>query len=250
MDARQQRGLQIAAVCRITEKNGFWNVPSQTGNGSYQVCLNPAPFVPQCTCPDHEATGKPCKHVFAVEYVVQRESNGDGTETITETLTVTSERVVAECPTYKQDWPATTRPNPGEGPIPGSLARASARASRNRLRSKGRPRASLRDMVFATVFKVFGTVSGRRFQCDMNDACAEGPHRQGPPLQHRLQVSRNARPDPDPQGAHRRIAHAAPLRRGRFRRGFERLRHVPIRPLVRPQVRLPARNTIGSRCPS
>ena len=39
---------------------------------------------------------------------------------------------------------------------------------------KGRPRASLRDMVFASVFKVFSTVSARRFQCDLNEACERG----------------------------------------------------------------------------
>src|SRR4051812_35928109 len=52
MDTREQRGLLIAATCRITKKHDQWIVPSQTGNGSYRVNLNPPPFVPQCTCPD------------------------------------------------------------------------------------------------------------------------------------------------------------------------------------------------------
>ena len=32
-EARRQRGLAIAAVTRIAQKNGLWIVPSQTGNG-------------------------------------------------------------------------------------------------------------------------------------------------------------------------------------------------------------------------
>jgi len=102
MDARQERGLKIAATCRIVQKNGQWVVPSQTGNGAYRVNLAPpTPFVPLCTCPDHEETGKPCKHVYAVQFVVERESNPDGSETVTKTLTV-KERVVAERKTYPQ----------------------------------------------------------------------------------------------------------------------------------------------------
>ena len=34
-EARRQRGMAIAAVTRITQMNGQWVVPSQTGNGSY-----------------------------------------------------------------------------------------------------------------------------------------------------------------------------------------------------------------------
>jgi uncharacterized Zn finger protein len=59
--------------------------------------------VPLCTCPDFEARNQKCKHVFAVEYVIQRESNPNGTETVTETMTVKAERVVAKRKTYKTD---------------------------------------------------------------------------------------------------------------------------------------------------
>jgi transposase len=38
----------------------------------------------------------------------------------------------------------------------------------------GRPRLSLRDTAFACAFKVFSTVSGRRFACDLQDAKAKG----------------------------------------------------------------------------
>ena len=38
----------------------------------------------------------------------------------------------------------------------------------------GRPSVPLADMVFAATFKIYSTVSGRRFQCDLNAAAARG----------------------------------------------------------------------------
>ena len=174
MDARQQRGLMIAACCKITQKNGFWTVPSQTGNGTYRVCLTPAPFIPQCTCPDYEERKQPCKHVHAVQYVIQRESNGDGTETVTETLTFSAERVVAERPTYRQDWPAYNTAQTKEKDEFQALLHDLCEGIEEPAQVKGRKRSPLRDMTFSAVFKVFSTVSGRRFQCDLNEACKRG----------------------------------------------------------------------------
>jgi hypothetical protein len=102
-EARRQRGLAIAAVCKITQKHGQWVVPSQTGNGSYRVNLDPpSPAVPMCTCPDYEARGEPCKHVFAVRYVIERETSSEGLETVTETLTITK-KTCATRKTYQGD---------------------------------------------------------------------------------------------------------------------------------------------------
>src|SRR6185503_2183017 len=38
----------------------------------------------------------------------------------------------------------------------------------------GRPRLAYRDMIFSVAFKVFSTVSGRRFMSDLSDAHAKG----------------------------------------------------------------------------
>ena len=62
-----------------------------------------------CSCPDHEDGGFKCKHIFAVEYVIQRESNSDGSTTVTETLTVRETRK-----TYPQDWRAYNAAQTGE----------------------------------------------------------------------------------------------------------------------------------------
>src|SRR5689334_977512 len=98
MDAREQRGLIIAATCRLRQKGAVWIVPSQAGKGNYTV--SPDDTNPHCSCPDHEATGLPCKHVYAVRFAIKREQNTDGTVTETRTITLTEKR------TYAQNWPA------------------------------------------------------------------------------------------------------------------------------------------------
>ena len=40
MDAREQRGLEIAARSKIERRGDYWIVPSQTLSGSYQVTMD------------------------------------------------------------------------------------------------------------------------------------------------------------------------------------------------------------------
>ena len=79
MDARQERGLVIAATSKIEKNRLGWKVPSQSGNGTYIVNLDHGE--PFCTCPDYETRHQPCKHIHAVEYVIKRETKPDGTTT-------------------------------------------------------------------------------------------------------------------------------------------------------------------------
>src|SRR5437667_2559468 len=98
MDPREQRGLVIAATQKLTNKGKVWIVPSQTGNGGkYTVCPDDA--TPFCSCPDHEATGAPCKHIFAVRFTIRRERQADGTIVETEEVTFTKKKQ------YPQNWP-------------------------------------------------------------------------------------------------------------------------------------------------
>src|SRR5947209_3125722 len=96
MDTRQLKALEIAARMRITWEDGAWTVPSTSGNGKYRVVLKPEGNT--CTCPDHELTGKDCKHVVAALFVAERDYGGQPLLITTDTL--------PEKKTYKQDWPA------------------------------------------------------------------------------------------------------------------------------------------------
>src|SRR5437764_4207429 len=101
MDVREERGKAIAdtgLVKRTKTNEMLWDVPSQSGPGSYRVDL--AENEPTCSCPDFELRCQPCKHIFAVAYTVVHQKNSDGSTTVSETLTVTA----TKRKTYPQNW--------------------------------------------------------------------------------------------------------------------------------------------------
>ncbi len=174
MDARQQRGLEIAAVFKITQKGKVWIVPSQSGNGKYTVC--PDKEQPHCSCPDHEA-GFKCKHIFAVEYVIQREfafnDQGEAVgETVTQSMTISQ---TVKRTTYQQNWPAYNKAQVNEKDTFQVLLKELCAGITEAVEQKrGRPRIVLSDAIFSAVFKVYSTVSGRRFMSDLRDAHGKG----------------------------------------------------------------------------
>lgn len=173
-EARRQRGLAIAALSRIEQKKpGLCVVPSQSGAGNYWVRLDRDP--PTCTCKDFEERSQPCKNVFAVQFTVQRETRPDGTEVVTESMTLTRQTVVKK-PTYKQNWPAYNKAQTTEKNRFQAILHDLCRAVPEPPARAGRGRKPLRmaDQVFAAVFKVYSTVSCRRFMCDLEDACKKG----------------------------------------------------------------------------
>jgi transposase len=169
MDARQQRGLEIAAVFKIVQKGKAWICPSQTGKGKYTVV--PDKENPHCSCPDHEA-GHKCKHIFAVEYVIQREFffAEDG-KPVAESTTVYE---TVKRPTYPQNWRAYNKAQTSEKSTFQVLLRDLCNGITEPEQKRGRPRIALDDAIFSAVFKVFSTVSGRRFMSDLRDAHDKG----------------------------------------------------------------------------
>jgi transposase len=182
-ESRRQRGLAIAEVTRITEKDGQWIVPSQTGNGYHRVILDPPPFVPMCTCKDFAARERPCKHVYAVRSFLEREANPTGKEPITLPATenapearAIAKKLVAPRPTYKQAWPAYNAAQINEKAkfqtLPSDLCRSIPEPPRNP--KGGRPPLPMADRAFACAFKVYTTFSGRRSSTDIRDARDKG----------------------------------------------------------------------------
>lgn len=160
MDAREERGLQIAATCKIEKNKLGWKVPSQSGNGTYMVNLDHGnPF---CTCPDFEK-GHKCKHIFAVEFVEKRETKPDGTETVTKSMTMTC----------TQEWPAYNDAQTHEQERFTLLLRDLCNGIEQPPQNFGRPRLPLADVVFGATFKVYSTMSGRRFMSDLREAEAK-----------------------------------------------------------------------------
>lgn len=169
MEPREQRGLIIAACHKITQKGRRWLVPSQTDiHKKYSVCVDPDREF--CTCPDHEETGCTCKHIYAVRYTIEREYSDDGSLTETETISVQTVKK-----TYPQQWRAYNAAQTNEKAKFQTLLRDLCAGIVEPARTgKGRPRIPMGDAIFSAVFKVYSTVSGRRFMSDLRESKENG----------------------------------------------------------------------------
>ncbi len=156
---RQLRGMAIAARVGIQKNPVGYKVPSQSGNGSYVVNIDGEPF---CTCPDFERRQQPCKHIYAVEFIIQREERPGGTTIETKTMRVT----------YRQDWPAYNAAQVHEQEYFGMLLQDLCDTISQPPQGMGRPRLPLSDMVFSAGTKVYSTMSCRRAMTDVRNAQA------------------------------------------------------------------------------
>lgn len=170
MNPREERGLIIAAMCRLNHVGkDEWLVPSQsknTDNTYYRVNV----VAKTCTCPDHKEGGFTCKHYFAATFVQQRDILPDGTMIETKSVTFTEKKV------YKQDWRAYNLAQSTEKhrfqellfDLTRGIAELPVAATGGQ-----RPHTT-KDSLFAMAFKVFSTVSSRRFTCDLKDSHERG----------------------------------------------------------------------------
>lgn len=161
-EGRQQRGLAIAATVRMEKIPVGYKVPSQSGNGSYVVSPGATPY---CSCPDFERRQAACKHVYAVEFTIQREELEDGSVTETRTARVT----------YSQDWPAYNAAQEHEQEHFVALLRDLCDTiPEPPAKATGRPRLPLADRIFASTLKVYGLRSQRRSMSDIRNAADQG----------------------------------------------------------------------------
>jgi transposase len=161
MDARQERGLLIATTCKIEKNRLGWKVPSQSGNGTYIVNVDHGSSF--CTCLDFETTQQKCKHIYAVEFAIQKETNAGGSVTLTKSVKMT----------YTQEWPAYNDAQTHEQERFVELLRDLCNGIPQPEYRFGRPRLPLADVVFSATYKVYSTISTRRFMTDLREAQAK-----------------------------------------------------------------------------
>ncbi|HKO35316.1 MAG TPA: transposase [Pyrinomonadaceae bacterium] len=77
-------------------------------------------------------------------------------------------------PTYPQNWSAYNQAQTNEKALFQTLLHELCEGVGEPSQVMGRPRLPLNEMIFAAAFKVFSTVSGRRFMSDLRDAHAKG----------------------------------------------------------------------------
>lgn len=66
---REQLGLEIAALTKLTTDGMLWRVPSQTTETIYTVNHTQG----TCSCTDYGTRKVKCKHLYAIEYTLSRE---------------------------------------------------------------------------------------------------------------------------------------------------------------------------------
>jgi hypothetical protein len=161
---RELKALEIAARSHITFANGVWVVPSQSGGAKYRVTIGSEP---SCECEDFQLRRKPCKHIIAARLVCERDHGGKAPEITTDAIPIR--------PTYKQAWPLYDKAQRTEKNRFQALLFDLCRGLENPPQhASGRRWKPMGDIVFACAFKVFSTLSSRRFQCDLDDALAKG----------------------------------------------------------------------------
>ena len=166
LSERESKALAIATHTQLVRKpNNTWIVPSQSGANKYTV--NPDPEAPSCSCPDFEYRRMRCKHVLAVEIVLQRTVVNDGqTQTVTETVTVKQK--------YTQDWQSYNAAQQTEKSHFLAFLYQLCSKVEEPIQTMGRPRLPLKDVLFAVTYKTYSMLSARRFASDMRDALAKG----------------------------------------------------------------------------
>jgi transposase len=172
MSIREAKGRDIADRARIVKSGNLYLVPSQSSGKKYNVDFENG----RCSCPDFDFTQAKCKHLFAVEFTVRREQT-----TVTETKadgatkTTVTETVTVKRKTYPQVWPAYNMAQTKEKAIFLYLLHQLCQGVGSPAQyGRGQRRLPLEDMIFAMAYKVYSTVSGRRFMTDLRDAHAKG----------------------------------------------------------------------------
>lgn len=169
MDLRQIRGMELAETRTIRKHDGWWWVPSQTGSKLYRVQLTKK--FATCECPDFERRGQACKHIVAACVMqIKQEQNADGTTTVTKSVTFSAEEKI----TYPQNWSAYNEAQTNEQDKFQTLLADLCSGLVTTPPKSGRPPLPLSDAVFSIVFKVYSTVSQRRFMSDLRGAHARG----------------------------------------------------------------------------
>ena len=165
MDMRELRALELAARAKITWDGGAWLVPSQSGNAPYRVTTWPG--AESCACDDFALRQSPCKHIIAARLVGERDGKRRAPPIDTDTA--------PERKTYSQNRPLYNPAQSVENDrLQVLLAELRRGVAEPPYAGTGRRPIPVADRLCAAAFKVYSTVSYRRFACDLADAHERG----------------------------------------------------------------------------
>ena len=159
---RRMRGALIAGIVAIKRNKIGYSVPSQSGNGAYTVSTDDGGF---CTCPDYELRQQPCKHLYSVWCLIQREEMSDGS---------IQETTKAVRMTYSQDWKAYNAAQTNEEDHFRVLLRSLCDTVEQPVYNFGRPCLPVSDVIYGMAYKVYSGMSGRRAKSRIRSATKDG----------------------------------------------------------------------------
>jgi len=169
VDIREAKAIELADRGRVIRSGNKWLVFSLTSRERYEVTLEPL----YCSCPDFETRHEDCKHTMAARITLSREGCDYRTEHKTKEPPVVWPRK-----TYAQDWPNYDLAQQNEGVefqrLLADLCSTIAQPAPKGGAKGGRPAALLSDATFASVFKIYSCMSGRRFTTDLREAQERG----------------------------------------------------------------------------
>jgi transposase len=166
VNARKQKARELAQHANIQFVEGCYLVPAQSRAGHYTVLLDNDEAL--CDCPDFELRdGKPCKHIYAAQ-IVEREGARTGSPANTAPV------AKVKRPTYRQAWKEYNAAQVNERRHFQELLADLCRTIPEPPRKLGRKPIPLRDAIFSACFKVYSTLSARRFSGDLEEAHERG----------------------------------------------------------------------------
>jgi transposase len=190
MNARHQRAEEILATGMIERRGSVYFVPSQSGKPRYAVRFDGP--TPDCGCDDFEERQLPCKHIIAVQMLLERQLCGEPLPSLPDVPPRRKQK------TYPQDWPnynlAQTNEKDHFQDLLADLCRTVPEPAPRP--GRGRKPLPLADSLFSAVFKVFSLLSARRFNCDLEEAHRRGHISQTPHFNSVLKALDN--PDATP----------------------------------------------------
>ena len=166
VELRELKALELAARWKIVWDKTAWVVPSRTESGKkYRVTIGEAPT---CECEDWMLRREPCLHILAARLTCEREHNGNPPKIVVD--------AVPKRQTYKQNWPIYSRAQQEEKDRFQVLLAdlCSGVVDPPRETRPGPERVPTADRLFSVCLKVWTTLSSRRFNCDLEEACRRG----------------------------------------------------------------------------
>ena len=154
LTSRQQHGLALEALLHIERGQGDYRVPSQSDSCFYTV--NRDADGPTCTGLDFDRHQQPCKHIYAVDYTLQREGE--------------PERVAPGRPTYGQRWSTYDRAQAHLDVLLRELCDLVPQPDY----SFGRLRPPVSDMLYCIGLKGYSNMSRRRAMTSVKRARERG----------------------------------------------------------------------------